>query len=221
MHHRIRQPARPDHHHCANLSPRLHPRIMVTCSRQRHCKCTSLRSPAAMRTMLIQNQEPESYKTTYTIFCPDANPPTCDLSLEFPFILIQGPGSIQFHGTHTSTLTANLECTLHGSTEATCSGYSSYKEGYNNGAYDGPLETSWTSTFSGTEVEWGVLTMAEMPHDDDDWGITATWTTPTGVSDYTAITATADGEGGGVRLQGSARGAILAAACVFLLNWFS
>lgn len=164
--------------------------------------------------------QPESYKTTYTIFCPDSNPPTCDLSLEFPFILVQGPDSIQFHGTHTSTLTANLECTLHGSKEATCSGYSSYKEGYNNGAYDGALETSWTSTFTGTDVEWGILTMAGMPHDDDSWDITATWATPTGVSDYTAMTDGADAENAGWRPKGDAREAVFAAVvCVLSVGW--
>lgn len=70
---------------------------------------------------------------------------------------------------------ANLECDLNGTTAATCSGYSSYRSGYTNGLHTGPTEVSWTSTYSGSEVEWGVLTMAEKPTEtDDSLDITAT-----------------------------------------------
>lgn len=66
---------------------------------------------------------------------------------------------------------ANIECDLDGRTAATCSGYSSYRSGYKNGHVTGPTELSWTSTLSGTDVQWGVLTMADIPKptgDNDD-----------------------------------------------------
>lgn len=102
-------------------------------------------------------------ETAYDIFCPVQTPPPCDLSLEFPFIVTRGSNVIRFRGTHTSTYTANLECKVaETATEATCSGYSSYKSGYTNGLITGPTEISWTSTLT-TDVEWGVLTMADKP----------------------------------------------------------
>ncbi|KAK9435078.1 hypothetical protein VB005_09870 [Metarhizium brunneum] len=42
-------------------------------------------------------------QTTYTIFCPTATQVACDLSLEFPFIIVEGPSTLKFHGTLTST----------------------------------------------------------------------------------------------------------------------
>ncbi|KAF7547809.1 hypothetical protein G7046_g8892 [Stylonectria norvegica] len=131
-------------------------------------------------------------ETTYTIFCPDETPPRCDISLEFPFELVEGPDVVRFHGTYTSTYIANLECTLNGTTAATCSGYSSYKSGYSNGLHTGPTEVSWTSTLTGSEVEWGMLTMAEKPTTtDDSLDITAVaWTTPaTGSSGFVTVSA--------------------------------
>lgn len=59
-----------------------------------------------VRGSVISSDE-EARETTYTIFCPDTDdsgPPECDLSLEFPFILVEGPGTVRFHGTHTSRL---------------------------------------------------------------------------------------------------------------------
>ncbi|KAK2021663.1 hypothetical protein LX32DRAFT_240138 [Colletotrichum zoysiae] len=99
-------------------------------------------------------------ETTYTIFCAPQTLPNCDLAVEFPFVFAEGENTLQFHGTKTSTLIADLECTLSGTTAATCSGYSSLKSGYVNGKYTGPTEVSWTSTMTGSEVQWGVLTMA-------------------------------------------------------------
>ncbi|PFH57013.1 hypothetical protein XA68_15619 [Ophiocordyceps unilateralis] len=102
-------------------------------------------------------------ETAYDIFCPVQTPPPCDLSLDFPFIVTRGSNMIRFHGTLTSTYTANLECKVaESATVATCSGYSSYRSGYTNGLITGPTEISWTSTLT-TEVEWGVLTMANKP----------------------------------------------------------
>ncbi|PHH78670.1 hypothetical protein CDD80_6482 [Ophiocordyceps camponoti-rufipedis] len=108
-------------------------------------------------------QNAKANETAYDIFCPVQTPPPCDLSLEFPFIVTRGSNVIRFRGTHTSTYTANLECKVaEAATEATCSGYSSYKSGYTNGLITGPTEISWTSTLT-TDVEWGVLTMADKP----------------------------------------------------------
>lgn len=57
----------------------------------------------------------------------------------------------------------NLECSLAGTTEAACSAYSSLKSGLTVGLHTGPTEISWTSTLSGSEVQWAVLTLAEQP----------------------------------------------------------
>jgi hypothetical protein len=114
-------------------------------------------------------------ETTYTIFCPEQTPAVCDISLEFPFIVVEGPDTIHFHGTYTSTYIADLGCNLDGRTAATCSGYSSYKAGYTNAFHTGPTEVYWTKTLSGSDVEWGVLTLTDTPSTTrDDLGATAT-----------------------------------------------
>ncbi|KAF5123800.1 hypothetical protein E5D57_011718 [Metarhizium anisopliae] len=99
----------------------------------------------------------------------------CDLSLEFPFIIVEGPSTLKFHGTLTSTYIADLECNMKGTTAATCSGYSSYCSGYTNGKYTGPTEVSWTSTLTGSNIHWGTLTLADKPSKtDDSLDVTAT-----------------------------------------------
>ncbi|KAG5971080.1 hypothetical protein E4U55_001315 [Claviceps digitariae] len=107
-------------------------------------------------------------ETTYTIFCPTAAQVACDLSLEFPFIIVEGPRTLKFHGTLTNTYIADLECNMNGTTAATCSGYSSYRSGYTNGKHTGPTEVSWTSTLTGNQVVWGTLTLAPKPAETDD-----------------------------------------------------
>ncbi|KAI5463228.1 hypothetical protein BGZ63DRAFT_353158 [Mariannaea sp. PMI_226] len=155
-----------------------------------------------MRGSIISSNEKE-HQTTYTIFCPNDNPPECDISLEFPFIIVEGPDTVIFHGTYTSTYIANLECSLKGTTAATCSGYSSYRDGYTNGPHTGPTEVSWTSTYSGTNVEWGVLTMAEVPKETgDEWNVIATAeVTPVTESDDVASPTATETENPGVSLQ--------------------
>ncbi|KAK5998389.1 hypothetical protein PT974_00768 [Cladobotryum mycophilum] len=131
----------------------------------------------------VISTDPSASRTTYTIFCPTQTPPACDLSLEFPFVLVEGPDTVQFHGTYTSTI-ADVECDLDGTTAATCSGYSSYKSGYTNGHHTGPTEVSWTSTFTGTDMQWGTLTLTDKPDSTDD-SLDPTGTamaTPTGPS---------------------------------------
>lgn len=55
----------------------------------------------------------------------------------------------------------NLECDLEEQTAARCSGYSSFKSGYTYGKYTGPTEVTWTSTFTGTQVVWAVITLTD------------------------------------------------------------
>ncbi|KAG6039099.1 hypothetical protein E4U41_003296 [Claviceps citrina] len=121
---------------------------------------------AAVRGSILSTNKTAS-ETTYTIFCPTAAQVACDLSLEFPFIIVEGPSTLKFHGTLTSTYIADLECNMNGTTAATCSGYSSYRSGYTNGKHTGPTEVSWTSTLTGSEVGWGTLTLAHKPAETD------------------------------------------------------
>lgn len=76
---------------------------------------------------------------------------------------------------------ANLGCELNGTAAATCSGYSSYRSGYTNAFHTGPTEISWTSTLTGSQIDYGTLTLAEVPKTtDDSLEITATaLSTPT------------------------------------------
>lgn len=105
----------------------------------------------------------DASETTYTVFCAPQTTPSCNLALDFPFVFAEGNNTLRFEGTQTSTYTANLGCSLAGTTEAACSAYSSLKSGFTVGPHTGPTEISWTSTLSGSEVEWGVLTLAESP----------------------------------------------------------
>lgn len=52
---------------------------------------------------LFVSQDTSASETTYTIFCPTETPPACDLSLEFPFVIVEGPHTVKFHGTVAST----------------------------------------------------------------------------------------------------------------------
>ncbi|KAK8143006.1 hypothetical protein G3M48_007877 [Beauveria asiatica] len=117
---------------------------------------------SALRGSILSSDDVKNC-TTYTIFCCKEPAKGCNLALEFPFIIVEGPKTVEFHGTYTSTFIANIACDLDGRTAATCSGYSSYKSGYKNGHVTGPTEISWSSTLTGTDVQWGVLTMAALP----------------------------------------------------------
>ncbi|OAA61354.1 hypothetical protein ISF_05433 [Cordyceps fumosorosea ARSEF 2679] len=125
---------------------------------------------SALRGSILSSDDVKNC-TTYTIFCRKEPKQACNLALEFPFIIIEGPKTVEFHGTYTSTFIADIGCNLDGRTAATCSGYSSYKSGYKNGIVTGPTELSWTSTLTGTDVKWGVLTLTDIPKpsgDDDN-----------------------------------------------------
>ncbi|KAI1064931.1 hypothetical protein LB507_001063 [Fusarium sp. FIESC RH6] len=166
----------------------------------------------------VVSSDEEAQETTYTIFCPDQqgpNPPECDLALEFPFIIVEGPETVRFHGTHTSRLTANLECSLKGTTEATCSGSSSFDKGYNDGIHTGPTEVLWTSTFTGEDAQWGVLTMGPVPQDPDP--VTAASTTPT---EFVSLPLATDANSAATTLDvGVQRIVLLTAFCTLMAGW--
>ncbi|RGP75921.1 hypothetical protein FLONG3_5501 [Fusarium longipes] len=170
-----------------------------------------------VRGSIISSDE-DAKETTYTIFCPDTDgstPPECDLALEFPFVLVEGPDTVRFHGTHTSRLTANLECNLQGTTEAICSGSSSFDKGYNDGIHTGPTEVVWESTFTGKEAEWGVLTMGPLPIDPDP--VTAASTTPT---EFVSLPLATDGSNAATSLEVRAkRIALVAAFGTLVAGW--
>lgn len=125
----------------------------------------STKSWSLVRGSIITSDDLE---TTYTIFCAPQTPLSCNLALNFPFIFAEGNNTLRFEGTQTSTYTANLGCSLEGTTLAACSAYSSLKSGFTVGLYTGPTEISWSSTLSGSEVQWGALTLAEQPTQTKD-----------------------------------------------------
>lgn len=120
----------------------------------------STKSWSLVRGSIITSDDVE---TTYTIFCAPQTPLSCNLALNFPFIFAEGNNTMRFEGTQASTYTANLGCSLEGTTLAACSAYSSLKSGFTVGIYTGPTEISWSSTLSGSEVQWGTLTLADEP----------------------------------------------------------
>lgn len=56
--------------------------------------------------------------------------------------------------------TAAISCELASTTAATCTEYSSFGPGYTVQNITGPTEVSRTQTYSGSEVQWGVLTLS-------------------------------------------------------------
>ncbi len=78
-------------------------------ARKHHIKCTSwnlvcLVTAQGLVLTLLDLQDASANRTTYTIFCPQQTPQACNLALEFPFIFVEGPETVEFHGTYTSTL---------------------------------------------------------------------------------------------------------------------
>ncbi|KAK0701814.1 hypothetical protein B0T26DRAFT_615762, partial [Lasiosphaeria miniovina] len=97
--------------------------------------------------------------TAYTIFCAD-QAPTCEVAGDIPFIISEGPTTLHYGGSAAGIITADLRCDLAGTTEAICTGSSSLGPNYRQGTLTGPTQTVWTRRFSGTDVSWGVLTLA-------------------------------------------------------------
>ncbi|KAB5572499.1 hypothetical protein GE09DRAFT_673587 [Coniochaeta sp. 2T2.1] len=103
----------------------------------------------------------DSEATTYTLFCP--TPPSCVLDTDFPLSFAEGTGTLRFDGTKSGEFTAHLSCNLAGSTAATCTGSSTYGTDFREGSITGPTQTEWTSTLTGSELRWGVLTLTTPP----------------------------------------------------------
>lgn len=101
--------------------------------------------------------------------------------------------------------TADLGCDLNGTIAATCSGYSSYRSDYSDGMHTGPTELTWTTTYRGSEVQWGTLTMAEPPpKTSDPLGLTMTTGAPSFASSgdlYYMPSPTDEGAGATVRVD--------------------
>ncbi len=146
------------------------------CTYRRSLGCPRLVAlPEADRPRGCQDQQ--RAETTYTIFCAVQSQQSCEIAGDFsPFTFAEGPGTLHFEGRSPGTLyvslsltlavisprapappvltgclfsTADLACSLAGTTAATCTGYSSYADGVTEGRLTGPTETSWTSHLLG------------------------------------------------------------------------
>ncbi|CAN8102607.1 unnamed protein product [Discula destructiva] len=98
-----------------------------------------------------------SIATTYTIFCP--NTEDCEISGPLPFTFAEGPSTFEYTGTIQDRLTALISCQLASTTAATCTEYSSFGAQFTKGNTTGPTDFSRTQTYTGSDVEWGVLTL--------------------------------------------------------------
>ncbi|KAJ4385495.1 hypothetical protein N0V93_009923 [Gnomoniopsis smithogilvyi] len=98
-----------------------------------------------------------SVATTYTVFCPDSA--DCEISGPLPFTFAEGPSTFEYSGTIQDRLTALLACKLASTTAATCTEYSSFGSRFTKGNTTGPTDFSRTQTYTGSEVQWGVLTL--------------------------------------------------------------
>ncbi|KAK0714877.1 hypothetical protein B0H67DRAFT_453648, partial [Lasiosphaeris hirsuta] len=101
----------------------------------------------------------DQFSTAYTIFCAE-QAPSCEIAGDLPFIFTEGPETLKYTGAAADEITADLHCKLEGRTEATCTGSSSLGQNFHQGTVHGPTQTVWTSTFSGSDVVWGILTLA-------------------------------------------------------------
>ncbi|KAH8884743.1 hypothetical protein GQ53DRAFT_751674 [Thozetella sp. PMI_491] len=98
--------------------------------------------------------------TVFTIFCAQQTPLSCELAGDLPFQFAEGPGTLDFGGSAAGKITADLNCVLAGTTAATCTGSTSWGSTYTEGSITGPTQTVWTSTLTGSDADWGVLTLA-------------------------------------------------------------
>ncbi|PSR81415.1 hypothetical protein BD289DRAFT_343390, partial [Coniella lustricola] len=99
----------------------------------------------------------DSTATTYTVFCTDSE--DCAIAGRMQFAFAEGPSTFKYSGQIASMWTAEMACELASTTAATCTEYTSYGSGYRHGNLTGPTELSQTETYSGSEVQWGVLTL--------------------------------------------------------------
>lgn len=78
--------------------------------------------------------------------------------------------------------TASISCQLASTTAATCTEYSSFGPGFTKGNTTGPTDELRTATYSGTDVDWGVLTLTSPAPDATATDATATDAQDTGAS---------------------------------------
>ncbi|KAI2602687.1 hypothetical protein GGR54DRAFT_623370 [Hypoxylon sp. NC1633] len=139
-----------------------------------------------------------SAETVYTIFCA---PPTkapddsaaCAIggSDRFPFTFTEAVSSVHYEFTSKSSYTLSLGCDL-ADMAATCSGTTSLGPDFKVGPLNGPWETTLTPvTLTGTEMQWGVLTLAEPPLTSIVSNSHILTYYPSGTASITAVTVTA------------------------------
>ncbi|KAK1752117.1 hypothetical protein QBC47DRAFT_66369 [Echria macrotheca] len=96
--------------------------------------------------------------TAYTVFCAEAAP-RCQIEGDIAFVFTEGPATLSYSGSASGEIIADLHCNLAGRTAATCTGSSSFGPNFHEGSVRGPTHTVWTSTFTGSQVAWGALTL--------------------------------------------------------------
>lgn len=122
--------------------------------------------------------------TAFTVFCAQA--PACQIAGDLPFVFTQGAETLMFTGIAAGQITADLHCKLDGQTAAVCTGSTTFGHNFHEGSVSGPTQVAWTSTLSGSDVEWGVLTLATpgpQPGTTDIEGTVATGATEVELSD--------------------------------------
>lgn len=91
-------------HHGASLPTILRP-VFVVCNARKHCGRRAFPAFLAQSSLVLTylEQDDKANRTTYTAFCPKQSTDACNLALQFPFVFVEGPKTVEFHGTYTST----------------------------------------------------------------------------------------------------------------------
>ncbi|KAK3491743.1 hypothetical protein B0T13DRAFT_450550 [Neurospora crassa] len=90
--------------------------------------------------------------TAYTIFCAEGQP-SCFLSADAPFVFTEGPRSFKYTGVAEPTF-------FNVTSAAVCAGTSTVGSHYIIGTVTGPATSSWTKTYSSSNITWVALTLA-------------------------------------------------------------
>ncbi|KAH7626180.1 hypothetical protein B0T09DRAFT_350244 [Sordaria sp. MPI-SDFR-AT-0083] len=97
--------------------------------------------------------------TAYTMFCAEIQP-NCAMSGDAPFVFTEGPKSFKYTGVAEPTFSQEMHCSFNGTTSAVCAGTSSVGSRYVVNGVTGPASTTWTSTYSSSNITWAALTLA-------------------------------------------------------------
>ncbi|EAA28693.2 hypothetical protein GE21DRAFT_6591 [Neurospora crassa] len=97
--------------------------------------------------------------TAYTIFCAEGQP-SCFLSADAPFVFTEGPRSFKYTGVAEPTFTQEIHCSFNVTSAAVCAGTSTVGSHYIVGTVTGPATSSWTKTYSSSNITWVALTLA-------------------------------------------------------------